>query len=292
MMRFFKNSLFYVFLYLLPKNAVSSFMGRLVSMRVPKTLALAVNKIFATVFKINVDEAEKPLADYENLQQFFIRRLKKGSRNVFLKNHVVISPCDGTLSVASSIDKGTLIQAKGRDYSVKELVADDKLASIFNDGQYATLYLSPRDYHRFHMPITGVITKTTYIRGCLWPVNTWAVSNIKNLFCVNERVITEIVEPISKKRLLHIAVGATMVGKIELEYCDISNIKSQNFNGSQMVAHDEIELEAGQELGKFMFGSTIVMLIENGLIDGFLKDVPSHVKMGEVLGNFAKVSTF
>jgi phosphatidylserine decarboxylase len=236
-----------------------------------------------------LDEAEKPIDDYPCLQDFFIRHLKPSIRPISLKKNVVICPCDGTLSVLARIENKRLIQAKGKYYNADEFLGDTFLASRFINGHYATIYLSPRDYHRFHVPIDGSIQKTIYIPGALWPVNNWAVDNIRNLFCQNERVITVIADARTNRLVAHVAVGATMVGCVNLEYCDLlhrrMSQKSQGYHINH-IDHDEISVTKGQELGQFMFGSTIILLFEAGLIDGFVKEAPASVKMGELLGSF------
>lgn len=281
-----KNSFLYVLLYLLPKNAVSCMMGWLVSMPLPKKLALFVNRGFAKTFGINLDEAALPITNFACLQDFFIRHLKPGLRPISSETDVLVSPCDGSLSQCAPIIGGQLIQAKGKLYGVQELVGDKELAARFIGGSYATLYLSPRDYHRFHVPLDGEIIKTIYVPGTLWPVNAWAVNNVKNLFCQNERVITLIREKQTQRLLAHIAVGATMVGKISLEYFAFNNVKTP-CRRTQIFEHN-LSVKKGDDLGKFMFGSTIVLLAEPGLLDGMAKDTPRSVKMGEILGTLAK----
>jgi phosphatidylserine decarboxylase len=280
-----KNSLFYVLLFLLPKNLISCLMGHLVSIRLPGAISLRINRWFAQAFKIDLSEAEMHIEEYACLQDFFIRRLKPGLRPIPARNDVVISPCDGKLSKAGVLDDGQLIQSKGKLCTVLDLVEDTNLANRFHNGHYASLYLSPRDYHRFHAPMDGLIQETIFIPGSLWPVNGWAVENIKDLFCQNERIISLFAHPMSNLMLAHIAIGATMVGKIELDYCQFTN---KDYAQRKSLKHREsIGIAKGQELGKFMFGSTIVLLFEEGLLKGFAKEAPTCIKMGEVLGNFA-----
>lgn len=280
-MKQFKNSLIYIFLFLLPKNLLSHVVGYLVGLRLPTSLALKVNNLFAQAFSIDLSEAEKPIEAYPSLQEFFIRRLKANARPIVNKE-AIISPCDGFLSIAGNIDDGTLIQAKGKYYHLAELVGDYQLAARFLGGHYATIYLSPRDYHRFHAPVSGLVEKTIYIPGSLWPVNNWAVANVERLFCQNERVISLITEHKSKRLLAHIAVGATMVGKIDINYVDCYQVRRGG------IEHPAVSLDAGQELGKFMFGSTIILLFEPGLMHDFVIKAPAKVKMGEILGTFNK----
>lgn len=277
----------YVLLFLLPKNFISCLMGHLVSIRFPRFFAIAINRSFARLFSINLDEAVKPIEEYPSLQEFFIRRLKENVRPISAKENALVSPCDGMMGVSGVIDDGILLQAKGKYYSIRNLLVDEELAACFINGFYATLYLSPRDYHRFHMPIDGKIIKTIYIPGTLWPVNHWGVHTVKELFCQNERVISIVEHEKTGRLLAHIAVGATMVGKMHLNYCDI---KKPCFRRQKprVILHAPVEIKKGCELGQFMFGSTIIVLCEQGLIDGFVKEAPTYVKMGETLGIFAK----
>lgn len=278
-----KNSIFYVLLFLVPKNVVSQIMGQLVSIRWPKKVNRWLIKGFINIFKINIDEAEKNIDEYPSIQEFFIRRLKPGLRLISNKSDAMISPCDGYLSESGLIENGRLLQIKGKYYGVTELLGSQELAQKFEGGYYATIYLSPRDYHRFHVPVDGSILETRYIPGALWPVNTWAVRNIKNLFCRNERIISLLEESSTRKQVAYIAVGATMVGKIKLEYCSLESNKARKLAVLRHEGHNQVKVIKGQELGRFMFGSTVVMLFEKELITKFETRAPAHVKMGEVL---------
>jgi|SRR5579871_937362 len=286
-MKSIKNSLIYVLLYLLPKNALSLLMGRVASCRWPRPFARALVRAFARAFKIDVDEAELPIEQYACLQDFFARRLKEGARPLPALGGSIISPCDGTMSVTGPISDGHLFQAKGKTYSLFDLMGSDGFPDRFVGGFYATIYLSPRDYHRFHAPVDGQIIKTIHIPGSLWPVNRWAVQNIHNLFCQNERIITIIKERTSNLLLAHIAVGATNVGKIDLAYCDVSALLGHRSKSITVVPHCATPIDRGAPLGKFMFGSTIILLCEPGLIKSVTKKAPSFVKMGEVVAQVA-----
>lgn len=251
------------------------------SIRLPRRLAVAVNKLFAQGFKISLEETEKPIQEYPCLQDFFVRRLKPGLRPL-AEGKVMISPCDGFLSIAQEITNSTLIQAKGKNYSLTDLFQHEELVTTFCGGQYATIYLSPRDYHRFHAPVHGVLERTYYLPGNLWPVNRWAVENVERLFCQNERVIS-IIRCGNNKLLAHIAVGATMVGKIDLAYTSL-DYSVPKIGRPHCVEHEPIQVVVGQELGKFMFGSTIILVMEQGLLaEACIKNF-GNVKMGEMLG--------
>jgi len=235
-----------------------------------------INRSFVKRYSIDLTEAEKPLDDYTSLQELFSRKLRLGIREIPTSHDVVISPCDGRLSQIGKIEKGHLIQAKGREYPLDEFLGDESLSKLFIDGYFATLYLSPRDYHRFHVPVDGEITKTLYVKGTLWPVNDWAVSNINNLFCQNERFISLIQR--DEGFIAHVAIGATMVGKIHLNYCSFPREKKHGF-----IPHEKIKIAKGDELGQFLFGSTIVLLFQEGIVDSFNLSAPRHVKVGDIL---------
>lgn len=274
-----KNKFLYTLLYLMPKNLLSMLMGCLVSYRLPKALSIKINRMFADHFAIDLSEAEKPIEAYPSLQEFFIRKLKVGIRPI-APDCPLVSPCDGVLSVAALVEQGSLVQAKGKTYSLSDLLIDKSLVDKFAHGFYSTIYLSPRDYHRFHAPITGVIERTIYVPGQLWPVNRWAVDNVDRLFCRNERVIT-LIRNEENLLLAHIAVGATMVGKIDLSYVQLDYKRTDDFIE---VYHEPVAIKQGMELGKFMFGSTIIILMEKGLVREITPKNSAKVKMGEILG--------
>lgn len=280
----FKNSLLYFGLYLIPKNLVSHLMGFLVSIRLPRSLASVVNRTFARMYRIDVSEASKPFEDYRCLQEFFSRRLRPGLRSIDVDEKSVTSPCDGTLSRAEKIENGCLVQAKSRLYRLEDLVGDKEVAEAFRGGNYATIYLSPRDYHRFHAPVSGEIVNTTYIPGNLWPVNPWAIDNVDNLFCQNERIVSLIKERAYQGQIAFIAIGATMVGKIDLLYGEKINLKQAQARRERVtIFHDPIAIRRGEELGTFLFGSTIILLFQQGMIEKFSREQSTHIKMGEML---------
>lgn len=282
-MKRFKDSIFYILLFLLPKNSISWLVGYLVSLTPPRSVALYINKLFAKCAKINLDEALLPISSYPNLQSFFIRRLKPGIRPIATDKDIVISPADGLLVQCGDIQNGNIFAIKGKNYDLSSLLDDEELASRFRGGSFAIIYLSPRDYHRFHVPSDSEIYQTIYVPGALWPVNGWAVKNIDNLFCQNERIITLLKPSHTDKTMAYISVGATMVGKIKLNYC---KLESNTTSKKSSQKHEDILVKKGDELGKFMFGSTIVLLFEQGLIDHFNRSCSSQIKMGESLGTF------
>jgi len=281
----FKNSFLYVLIWLVPKNLMSRFVGFLVGLKLPRALAQAVNKLFVKKFKLNMREAEKPLEEYRCLQDLFTRRLKPGLRVIDSSPGLIVSPCDGMISEAGKISEGRLLQIKGRYYNLSDLLGSPEHAKRFVGGDFVTIYLSPRDYHRFHVPMDGAIKETVYIPGTLWPVNTWAVKTIKSLFCQNERIISFIESKDRYKILAHVAVGAYNVGKIKLAYCPLESNAGTGAAGMTSNIH----VERGEDLGVFMFGSTIILLFEPGLIDDLLVVAQARLHVGQALARISKL---
>lgn len=272
------NSFFYIFMYLLPKSCISHLVGILVTFKKPKFFIKKSVHIFAKIFKINTNEAEKPIDSYDNIQDYFVRSLKTNARTINNQSDIIVSPCDGFISECSNINKETLIQAKGKKYTLSNLIKDSSETEYFTNGYYCTIYLSPKDYHRFHMPIDGKIYKSIYYPGQLWPVNKWSVNNVEQLFCQNERVIT-FIKINNNINCALIFVAATIVGGINLNYAKMQNRKNKLIVEEN---HDNICLKKGDELGKFMFGSTIIMLLPQN-VSKFIKSSGENIKMGESL---------
>lgn len=236
-------------------HMISRLAGCFVSWKLPKAWVRLEIDFFARIFKVDLSEVKNPLESFNSLQAFFIRDLKDGCRPI---NHdsKLVSPCDGAYGQSGDIEKGEILQVKGQAYSVARLVGDDKLIT---SGTYATIYLSPRDYHCFHAPMAGRVVSATYIPGYLWPVNAWAVKNIKDLFCVNERMV--IVLQAGEDQVVMVAVGATMVGKVKVMFdADMTT----NMREQKIIRKDYGQagmcFEKGDKIGHFEFGSTIVML--------------------------------
>ncbi len=242
---------------------------------------------FAKSYNINVSEAEKPLDQYSSIGDFFVRKLRPGLRP--LAEGPIVHPADSQISQVGEIIEGQCIQAKGKTYSVADLCGDPALAEKFKAGLFCTYYLCPTDYHRVHSPVDGSITSCRYIPGALWPVNTWSTANIENLFGVNERVVLEIESRLGPALLVF--VGATNVGQMQMEFDSaiVTNTVSTLIGARKPVEKKyspAIEVQRGQELGRFHMGSTVVMIypksirMQRGDWETFLNQ---PVKMGEGL---------
>lgn len=267
----------------LPKNLISRWFGRLAAARRPRWFAVALRDWFAGRFGLRLTEAEHPIEHYDCLTALFTRRLKAGLRPVDQGADALVSPVDGTIGVFGTVRDGTLIQAKGLDYTVAALVGDPAAAERFADGWFATLYLSPRDYHRIHSPVDGHIRRSVYEPGTLWPVNPAAVRTIPRLFAVNERVTTCIDSPLGAVAVC--MVGATNVGSIDLAYAEFTTNEGA---ARRILDHGGIPIARGGHLGTFRLGSTVVLLFE-----GTCQPEPSFAEgawlaMGSRIGTVAR----
>ena len=262
-------------LWLLPKNVLSRLVGRLAVLKLPLFLREPILKAFGRFFGVDFTEIRKPLCEFESVQDFFIRQLKPGLRPIDSSHFV--SPCDGVLGQCGPIQEGQLIQAKGKNYTLADLIGEE--APEWNQGCFTTIYLSPKEYHRFHSPCDTDVTRARYIPGYLWPVNAWAVNNIDSLFCVNERIVLWL-----GQEAILVAVGATCVGKVKLAFDKDLTTNIRNSNAVLKYYDPAPVLKKGEELGYFEFGSTLVLLTKVSLEFGVLG---SPVSLGERLGTRA-----
>lgn len=276
-----KDAAFLTLVKLLPKLSLSRAVGSATRIQGLKSAHQAAIHMFAEQYKVAVDEAELPLSEYETFGSFFTRKLKPGLRPIAPGADVVVSPVDGAVSQAGVAHDGKLIQAKGRDYTLAALLADEEEARRFTGGAWTTIYLSPRDYHRIHTPIGGEITGWSYVPGNLWPVNRPSVRGVPELFAVNERVIVWMQTPVGKVAV--IAVGATCVGRIRLSFDEL--VTNEGKPASRKVYDQPIPIEKGAELGMFEMGSTVILVFEPGKVTLDERLQPETVlRLGEAIG--------
>ena len=251
----------YDLLRILPKNYVSYLAGKLSRISSPRFLSQFMIHSFIRRYDINLDEIEKAPEDYNSLNEFFTRHLCAGAREI---EAGLVSPVDGRIVQFGQIQNSRLIQAKGRGYSLRDLVVDKELAEYFEGGYFITIYLSPSDYHHIHSPVEGEIEKCVYVPGRLWPVNDWSLDKINNLFVVNERVIT-VIKSAEAGKVAVVKVGATNVGSITVEFDDIrSNATGFSYFKRPIIkSYDQqLMLKKGQMLGTFNMGSTVILLMQ------------------------------
>jgi len=263
----------------LPQNALSRTMGKITASRFSR---LAIRR-YIRHYKIDVEGIEKPVEQYRSLKEFFTRRLKPGARPIAPGKDAVVSPVDGAVSQMGEIHEGTLIQAKGRQYSVHELLgATAEEAARFHGGKFITIYLSPRDYHRIHMPVEGHLEKYTYMPGRLYPVNQLGVEQVDRLFARNERLVTYIQSP-DAGQVAVVKVGALFVGSVKVTYCQATTNVKRGKPSTEAIAGTPW-LNKGDELGWFEFGSTVILLFEPDRIEWAPEVAVGHsVLMGQLL---------
>lgn len=283
------NTAFYVFMKLLPKNAASRAFGAFTRLRIP-VFSKVARSAFARYYKLNMAESEFPLSHYRNIGELFIRKLKPCARLV--DKAEIVSPVDGVLSQTGTFDDGNqnLIQAKGKTYTLKDLLRDDEMAARFEEGAFATIYLAPFNYHRIHSPVKGELIDASYCPGTLWPVNVGSVERVEGLFCINER-LTSHIRLDDGSEILVVKVGATNVGRIGVVYSDDLLTNAGKLDRSKKrydwSPSEKVCFEKGGELGRFEMGSTVILIVDKKIRErhpGLFKSrLGKAVKVGEAL---------
>ncbi len=256
-----KDTLFILSQKLLPQHLLSRLVGRIAECTNPWVKNTFI-KWFAKRYNINMSEAliEDPTA-FENFNAFFTRELKPGVRTIDADENAVVSPADGAVSQLGDIEHGRIFQAKGRCYGLSTLLGGDQdLANTFVNGSFATIYLSPRDYHRVHMPVTGTLRETIYVPGDLYSVNQTTAENIDQLFARNERLVCIFDTEFGPMAM--VLVGAMIVAGIETVWSghEAPRLRETVRRNFQPQNPDPITLQKGEEMGRFKLGSTVVLL--------------------------------
>jgi phosphatidylserine decarboxylase len=275
------DSLFVMLQYVLPKQALTALAGRMAWI---KGGALTTRFIgwFVGRYGVNMAEAANPdLASYPTFNDFFTRPLKPGARP--LAQADLVCPVDGAVSQLGPIAGDQVFQAKGHHYSTQALVGGDALlAAQFQDGHFATIYLSPRDYHRIHMPCDGRLTRMIYVPGELFSVNPATARGVPGLFARNERVVC--VFETDHGPFVLILVGATIVGSMATVWHGVVNPPRTKDVREWRYTDKPIYLKKGDEMGRFMVGSTVVMLWPKGPLSFNPAWAPaSAVRLGEAM---------
>lgn len=269
---------------LVPKNALSRLAGTLTRWAAPRALLDWAIRAFSGRYGIDLTECEPP-ASFRTFGAFFARPLKPGRRPIAPGEELLVSPVDAVVSETGLAEAGRLVQAKGIDYTVGALLGDPGLAARFEGGAWATLYLSPRDYHRIHFPIGGRVTGWRYVPGRLWPVNAASVRVVPSLFAGNERLVVHLDTPLGACAV--VSVGATVVGRVRATFD--ATVPPTNLPGAVMQHGryaEPIPVGKGEELGAFEMGSTVILLFERGRVA--LRLAPGQrVRVGEPIGGRA-----
>jgi len=281
-----KDKLFILLQHLLPQHCLSRLVGRIAECKNPKVKNTFI-QWFAKRYQINMSEAlvEEPTA-YENFNAFFTRALKPDARQIDMAAEAIVSPADGAVSQLGTIENGRIFQAKGRGYGLSTLLGGDmELASEFKDGRFATIYLSPRDYHRVHMPIKGTLRKTIYVPGDLYSVNQTTAENVDQLFARNERLVA--IFDTEKGPMAMVLVGAMIVAGIETVWSgqEAPLVKQPISRDFSNQPQPEITIEKGVEMGRFKLGSTVVLLFGKDAIEWLPElQAESPLRLGQRIG--------
>ena len=262
-----------------PQHQLSRVVGKVAASENPFIKNVVISA-FKAQYGIDMSIAEQSNAlEFKSFNDFFTRSLKQGIRQVDLAADRIVSPADGAISQIGQIEDGEIFQAKGQSFTTENLIADPQLAAPFKNGQFATVYLSPKDYHRVHMPFSGTLTETLYVPGELFSVNQTTAENIPGLFARNERMVCLFDTDLG--RMAVVLVGAMIVAGIET--VATGKVKP---TGRLEVNHHDLFLEKGAELGRFYLGSTAIILFEQNKMqwdDAFKAN--SAVEMGQALGH-------
>ena len=269
--------------YLIPKQALTILAGKLASAEAG-SLTTRVIGWFVDRYQVNMAEAANPdITSYKSFNEFFTRPLKAGARPPAEADF--LCPVDGAISQFGAIERDQIFQAKGHRYSTTALVGGDRqLAAQFENGSFATLYLSPRDYHRIHMPCDGRLTRMIYIPGALFSVNPTTARGVPGLFARNERVVC-VFESAHGPFVLTL-VGATIVGSMATVWHGVVNPPRPGVIREWRYDEQNIVLKKGDEMGRFLLGSTVVMLFPGNTLAFNPEWTPTRpIRLGEAMGH-------
>tara|TARA_R110002167_G_scaffold83117_1_gene226198 strand:+ start:472 stop:1329 length:858 start_codon:yes stop_codon:yes gene_type:complete len=278
------NDLFIYSQYLAPQHLISRGAGRIAECEHPK-FKNALISWFIEKYGVNMNEAERQSPeDFKHFNDFFTRSLKADARTIDTNKESIISPVDGAISQLGGIKQGQIFQAKGQSFSLVELLGGDvERAQPFMGGDFATIYLAPKDYHRIHMPITGTLKEMIYIPGKLFSVNPATAENVPRLFARNERVAAIFDTELGPMAM--VLVGAMIVASIETVWSGLVAPLKREVKSLRYDAHEQITLEKGAEMGRFKLGSTVVLAFPENASQ-FIESLQagSTVRMGQTFG--------
>jgi len=277
-----KDKLFCALQYLLPQHLLSRSLARLADTEI-RWLKNLLIRSFIRHYQVDQNDTEcEDIGAYTSFNHFFTRALKPNVRPIADSVGAITSPADGTISQCGKIAQGNLLQAKGHVYSTADLVGDESLAAQFHDGEFFTIYLSPKDYHRVHSPIMGTLIESRYIPGRLFSVNSATTAQLPGLFARNERLVC--VFESQQGPVVVVMVGAMLVAGIETIWQTkyLPNIPSED---KHIGAH--IKFAKGEEIGRFKFGSTVIVLLPNHTRVNHSLEPGTTVKMGENVAGYS-----
>ncbi|MFV8570408.1 archaetidylserine decarboxylase [Marinobacter sp. SBS5] len=280
------DKLFVLSQYVTPQLTLSRLAGRLADYDRTPALKNRVISWFIDRYGVNMSEAaESDPTAYDSFNAFFTRALKPGARTVDHTPDVFVSPVDGAISQLGQVTADDRVfQAKGQSFSLTELLGgDEQRAEAFREGEFATIYLSPKDYHRIHMPVAGTLKEMVYVPGKLFSVNPVTAENVPNLFARNERVACIFDTEAGPMAL--VLVGAMIVGSVETTWAGVVAPKPSKVTEWQYSGDQAVRFEKGDEMGRFRLGSTVVLVMPKGAVNWNADQVASKsVQMGESFG--------
>lgn len=278
--------MYYLIFRLFPKSAFSRLMGRVAEVRWPRWLQVFSLRVYIRIFTIDMSQFQGQVRDFPTFNAFFTRAVRPEARplpDAESQPDALVCPVDGAVVECTPIRTGRVFQAKGRDYSLQELLHGHPGWEAYDGGTSLTLYLSPKDYHRIHAPCSGTVRRFGYMPGELWTVSPAGVRGVPRLFCRNERLVSYLETAFGEVAL--VAVGATVVGGIKVVYhSQTSNRPSAKAQYSESVSHF---LFRGAELGRFEIGSTVVLLFRPGEAQLEALQPGQAVRMGQIIGTAA-----
>lgn len=266
----------------LPHHLVSRGAGKIASSEAVWLKNLLIRR-FIDAYDVDMGEAARRVEDFKSFNDFFTRELKPGARPLADSRTHILSPADGAVSQIGRIDEDRIFQAKGRHFTATQLLGGDaETAKRFEGGSFATIYLSPRDYHRVHMPAAGTLRSATYVPGDLFSVNQVTAENVDGLFARNERLACLFDGP--DGRFGSVMVGAMIVAGIQTVWSGLVETHNPKLVREEFAASKH-EFKAGDEMGRFILGSTVVLLFEPGKVEwnAGLK-AGDTVRMGQAIG--------
>lgn len=275
------SDLFIALQHLVPQHALSRLAGRVAASEAPWLRDRLIRR-FTAAYGVDLSEAARGIGEFASFNDFFTRELKRGARPLADAAQFILSPADGAVSQLGPVSGGRIIQAKGRDYSVAEILGcGAEEAARFEGGSFMTIYLSPKDYHRVHMPAAGTLAKTSYIPGDLFSVNTATAAGVDRLFARNERLSCRFDGP--DGHFASIMVGAMIVAGIDTVWPNTFRTHASTPVHEDFAGQDR-RFAAGDEMGRFYLGSTVVLLFEPGRVAWREDLVPAApLRMGEAI---------
>ncbi len=277
--------LFIALQHILPQHFLSRLMWRLTRVEARWLLRLVL-PFFIRQFKVNMQEAKDPdWENYTSFNRFFTRELKEDARPIDPAEDSIVSPVDGAISQFGKINTDLVFQAKGHAYSLTQLLGDrEDLGKVFKNGRFNTIYLSPRDYHRIHMPVDGTLTEMIHVPGQLFSVNPTTVENVPALFARNERVVCLFDTPAGPMAM--ILVGAIFVGSIETRWHGEVTPPAGKEIRNWKYDDESISYKKGEEMGRFNMGSTVILVYANKQME-WEKSLQAGqtLKLGEKIGH-------